>query len=188
MDVMRPYDDVASTDEVAPEGFDLTPRAPRPGRTGGPGQRKWPWFVLLLLIIVAIGFVISKAISDASLFFFNADEAVQMRDELGDKRFRLQGTVEAGTTERTADGVAFMVAFNGVEVPVQHQGDPPDMFEDQIPVVLEGRWAQVDGTPVFDSDYMLVKHGETYIAENSDRIDEAVEGGSEPITQPADAP
>jgi len=188
MDVVKPSDDVASSDELAPEGLDLTPRAPRPARAGGTGARKWPWFVVLVVLIVGVGFVVSKAISEASLFFYNADEAVQMRDELGDKRFRLQGTVESGSTERTADGVSFLVAFNGVEVPVEHQGDPPDMFTDQIPVVLEGHWAQVDGEAVFDSDYMLVKHGETYVAENSDRIREAEEGGSEPVTQPAATP
>ena len=188
MDVVRPGDDVASSDELAPEGLDLTPRAPRPSRSGSTGQRTWPWFVVLAVIIVAIGFVVSKAISEASLFFYNADEAVQMRDELGDKRFRLQGTVEAGTTVRTADGVSFLVAFNGVEVPVEHRGDPPDMFTDQIPVVLEGHWDEADGEAVFDSDYRLVKHGETYIAENEDRLREAEEGGSEPVTQPAATP
>jgi hypothetical protein len=62
------------------------------------------------------------------------------------------------------------------------------MFEDQIPVVLEGHWAQADGEAVFDSDYMLVKHGETYVAENEDRLREAEEGGSEPVTQPAATP
>ena len=168
MDVVRPSDDVASSDELAPEGLDLTPRAPRPTRGGSTGARRWPWFVVIAVIIVAIGFVVAKAISDASLFFYNADEAVEMRDELGDARFRLQGTVESGTTVRTADGVEFKVAFNGVEVPVAHRGDPPDMFTDQIPVVLEGRWAEADGVPVFDSDYMLVKHGETYVAENEE--------------------
>ena len=85
-------------------------------------------------------------------------------------------------------GVAFLVAFNGVEVPVQHRGDPPDMFEDQIPVVLEGKWDSSSAVPVFDSDYMLVKHGETYVAENSDRLQEAEEGGAEPVTQPAEVP
>ena len=173
MDVVRHTDDEASADELAPEGLDLTPRAPRTSRSGATGQRKWPWFIVLIVIVVGIGFVVSKAISDATLFFYNADEAVQMRDELGDKLFRLQGTVESGTTERTADGVAFKVAFNGVEVVVAHQGDPPDMFSDQIPVVLEGHWAVADGEPVFDSDFMLVKHGDTYVAENSDRLEEA---------------
>jgi cytochrome c-type biogenesis protein CcmE len=183
MDVVKPSDDVASSDELAPEGLDLTPRAPRPARAGGTGARKWPWFVVLVVLIVGV-VEEQRRLADG----LRHDEAVQMRDELGDKRFRLQGTVESGTTERTADGVSFLVAFNGVEVPVEHQGDPPDMFTDQIPVVLEGHWAQVDGEAVFDSDYMLVKHGETYVAENSDRLREAEEGGSEPVTQPAATP
>lgn len=181
-------DDIGSADEETPEGLDLTPRAPRSVRHGATGGSKWVWIGVIVVIIVAIGFVISKAISDATLFFYNADEAVEMRDQLGDKRFRLQGTVEAGTTERTADGVAFLVAFNGVEVAVEHRGDPPDMFEDQIPVVLEGRWDQSSAQPVFDSDYMLVKHGEDYIEANSNRIDEAVEGGTQPVTEPAEVP
>jgi cytochrome c-type biogenesis protein CcmE len=193
MDVLGPRnDDIASADEIGGDDdardLDLTPRTPPRGRTGGTGQRRWPWFVVLVVIVVGIGFVISKAISDASLFFYNADEAVAKRSELADTRFRLQGSVEAGTTVRTADGVAFKVAFNGVEVPVEHKGDPPDMFKDQIPVVLEGRWGELDGQPVFDSDYMLVKHGNEYEEENPDRIREAEQGGSEPVTQPAASP
>jgi len=189
MDVVRPGDDVASADEQSPDdGLDLTPRTAPPGRSATHGARRWPWYLLLVLIAVGIGFVVSKAISDATLFFLNADEAVDKRDELGDDRFRLQGSVESGTTVRTADGVSFLVAFNGVEVPVEHQGDPPDMFTDQIPVVLEGHWATVDGQPVFDSDYMLVKHGNEYEAENPDRLREAEEGGAEPVTDPATRP
>lgn len=187
MDVVS-ADDVASGDEETPSGLDLTPRQPPTGRSRPGGQRRWPWFVAIALIVVAIGFVISKAISDASLFFYNADEAIEMREELGDRRFRLQGSVVGDTTVRTADGVAFTVAFNGVEVPIEHRGDPPDMFTDQIPVVLEGRWAQVGDQSVFDSDYMLVKHGNEYIADNSDRLKDAEEGGYEPGAEPAPIP
>lgn len=188
MDVVNHTDDVASSDEDVPASFDLTPRPASTGPSRRSRQRRWPWFVGIACIVLAIGFVISKAISDATLFFYNADEAVEMRDDLGASRFRLQGTVEAGTTTRTADGVAFTVAFNGVEVPVEHQGDPPDLFQDQIPVVLEGHWAELDGRPVFDSDYMLVKHDENYVAENSDHLRQAEEGGSEPVTGPASSP
>ncbi len=36
--------------------------------------------------------------------------------------------------------MTFTIAFNGVEVPVVHDGDPPELFEPGIPVVLEGHW------------------------------------------------
>ena len=49
---------------------------------------------------------------------------------------------------------------------VVHQGDPPELFQAGLPVVLEGRW-QGD---VFASDRILVKHSEEYKASNPDRV------------------
>jgi cytochrome c-type biogenesis protein CcmE len=135
-----------------------------------------------VLVIAALAFVATKALSDAALFFYNADEAVAKRDELGDSRFRLQGTVEEGSIVNTGDGVDFVVVFNGVEVAVHHRGDPPELFDEGEPVVLEGRWDRT--VDVFDSDRMLVKHDEDYDAENQDRIREAEQGGSVPASAP----
>ena len=131
---------------------------------------------MIVVVLGALAFVATKALSDASLFFYNADEAVAKRDELGDTRFRLQGTVEDGSIVDTGDGVDFAVYFNGVAVDVHHRGDPPEMFEAGEPVVLEGRWDR--SVDVFASDRMLVKHDEQYDAENEDRITQAEQGGS----------
>ena len=40
-------------------------------------------------------------------------------------------------------------------------GDPPSLFKDGAPVVCEGHWAKTAG-PVFDSDRILIKHGDDY--------------------------
>jgi cytochrome c-type biogenesis protein CcmE len=128
-------------------------------------------YVVLVVVLVALGVVIYKGLSSASLYFYNADEAVEQRQELGQKTFRLQGTVLGDTVQRTDDGVDFSVAFNGVRVEARHHGDPPELFEPGIPVVLEGHWAR-SGT-YFDSDRILVKHSATYEAEHEDRLDEA---------------
>ncbi|HEY5699055.1 MAG TPA: cytochrome c maturation protein CcmE, partial [Acidimicrobiales bacterium] len=95
---------------------------------------------------------------------------------LGTDRFRLQGKVVDDSVEETDDGVAFQVTFNGVTVDVVHQGDPPELFQPGIPVVLEGHW---DGD-VYASDRILVKHSSEYEAENEDRLREADEGQSSP--------
>ena len=168
--------DVTSSDELgdAPE-LDLTPRvAPPRGRRGVAAS------LVLVAVVGALAFIAVKALGDASLFFLNADEAVEQRVDLGTDRFRLQGTVVDGSVDETDDGVAFEVVFNDVSVDVVHEGDPPELFQPDIPVVLEGNW---DGE-VFASDRILVKHSSEYDAENPERLREADEGGESDTGDP----
>ncbi|MCD9625121.1 cytochrome c maturation protein CcmE [Rhabdothermincola salaria] len=183
--------------------MELTPRtgpSAAPGETAGPGlapeaprrpgstRAKLPVIAVIVAIVAVGAFVLVNALGNATLFFYNADEAVERQEELGTDRFRLQGTVIGPSVVRTDDGVSFDVTFNGVEVPVQHFGDPPELFQPDIPVVLEGRFAEgpdgelsgpanADGAPLFLSDRMLVKHDENYKAKEGDRLEDAEEGG-----------
>lgn len=140
-------------------------------------------FVALLLI--AGGAAAVAGLRNATLFFRNADEAIAERDELGDRRFRLQGRVVPASV--TVDGgvTGFEVIHNCASVSVRHTVDPPELFESPwIPVVLEGRWISGDvvtvagrDTHYFSSDNMLVKHTNEYAAANSERVtDEAPAG------------
>jgi cytochrome c-type biogenesis protein CcmE len=160
--------------------MDLTPAAP----PAAP-RRRSPWaYGALVVVVVALGVVVWKGLSSASLYFYNADEAVEQREDLGDRRFRLQGTVLGDTLEETEHGVDFTVAFNGVQVDARHDGDPPELFEPGIPVVLEGRWDP--SGEFFDSDRILVKHSEEYEADNSDRIEDAEDGEGADAEVPAE--
>ncbi len=170
---------MAVSDSGAP--LDLTPR-PTEGGSGSPrrrfGLRRWVGVAMLVVVVGVGGFAVVRALDDATLFFRNADEAVGERAELGTSRFRLQGLVVPGSVEAYPGGVAFVVAYNGVEVPVEHSGDPVELFDDGIPVVLEGSWSGSSEGAVYVSDRMLVKHDENYVAENADRIDEAGDGAT----------
>ncbi|MGH9213362.1 MAG: cytochrome c maturation protein CcmE [Acidimicrobiales bacterium] len=139
-------------------------------------RRRWLPLVVVGVVVMALGVLVVKGLSEATLYFRNADEAVAQRDELGDRRFRLQGTVvdDAVVTE---GGVTFDVAYNDVEVAVHHVGDPPDLFEPGVPVVLEGRWDESGA--FFASDRMLVKHDAEYESREDydERISEADDGG-----------
>lgn len=150
--------------------MELTPRpAPETRR------RRSPWaYGVLVAVLLGLGLVVYQGLTSASLYFYNADEAVEQRADLGDKRFRLQGTVLGDSIQSTDEGVDFTVAFNGVEVDVRHDGDPPELFQPGIPVVLEGRWMG----DVFASDTIRVKHSEQYKADNGDRLDDAERGGT----------
>ena len=122
------------------------------------------------VVIVALGVLVVQGLGNATLYFRTADEAVAQRESLGDRRFRIQGAVVDGTVRQSGQQVQFEIAANGVEVPIVHKGDPPELFQPGIPVVLEGRF---DG-PHFASDRILVKHSETYVAEHPDRVTTSV--------------
>ena len=130
--------------------------------------------MVLGLVVVGLGFVVLNGLSGATLYFRNADEAVAQRDDLGTRRFRIQGLV---VDEPVVDGevATFEIAYNDVVVPVRLTQGIPDLFQVGRPVVMEGHLAE--GTEVlFLADRIFVKHDEVYEEEHSDRIDEAEDG------------
>ena len=178
------------------ESLDLTPRsvddADRSRRRVLPG-------VLLAVVVAGLAFVLFQTLSASALFFYNADEAVERRDELADQRFRVQGTPfgEPFSTEIDREGrkeiaVVFPINFEGAIVDVVHTGSPAEQFQPGVPVVLEGAWVSglPDGVSTVDqgandgwhfaSTDMVVKHDNEYRTANDDRIDEAERGGFDP--------
>jgi len=147
---------------------DLTPRpaADTPGGRQVSAARRLRSWGLIGVVVVALGVIVVRGLGEATLFYLNADEAVEQRAELGDRRFTLQGAVVGDSVSTTDLGVSFRVAFNSVSVDVDHVGDPPELFQPDIPVVLEGRWSG----DRFSSDRILIKHTEVYEEENPDRV------------------
>ena len=139
---------------------------PDPTPVSGLGRRR-AW-IAFGLIAVALGFLVFRGLGDAAVYFLTADEAVAQRESLGDRRFRVEGQVVAGSVRRTAVGVNFRIREGGAEVEVSHAGDPPELFQPGIPVVLEGHWQGER----FASDRILVRHTEEYRAENPDRVED----------------
>ncbi len=123
-----------------------------------------------IVVLAALGFLVFQGLGNATLYFRTADEAVAQRAELGDRRFRIEGDVVDGSVRQVGNDVSFTLTSKSVEVPVRHKGDPPELFRPGIPVVLEGRF-QGDH---FSSDRILVRHSETYVAENPNRVTTSV--------------
>lgn len=118
------------------------------------------------VIVAALVVLAVRGLGNATVYFKTADEAVAQRAQLGSHRFRIEGVVQDGTVHQSGQDVAFVIANNGVSVPVVHHGDPPQLFKPGLAVVLEGRF-QGDH---FASDLIMVKHSETYIAKHPDRV------------------
>jgi cytochrome c-type biogenesis protein CcmE len=171
------------TEDGLDAGPDLTPRteletaAEAVRREMRAGQRKWIWSIVAVLVVVA-GFVIVQFLRDATLFFRNVDEAIEQREDLSDRRFRMQGRVIPASVDTSTGTVTFEIMHNCEIAGVRHLTDPPELFENPwIPVVLEGHWelGSVDlvsgpDTHIFVSDRMLVKHTNEYSSDFDSRI------------------
>jgi cytochrome c-type biogenesis protein CcmE len=145
-----------------------TPQTPQTPVKRAPGrsQNRRRLIIVGLVVLAALGFLVVRGLGNATLYFRTADEAVAQKQQLGNKQFRIEGTVVAGTVKEVANRTAFNIESKGVVVPVSHQGDPPELFKPGIPVVLQGHF---EGD-TFASDQIMVKHSEDYIAQHPNRV------------------
>ncbi len=170
-------------DSEPPPASDLTPRhglddADAIRRELGKGKKRWIT-VAGVLIVAAFGLLVAQFLQDATVFFRNVDQAVAERDELGDRRFRIQGRVIPDSVEVIGDVVTFEILHGCATAGVRHLTDPAELFDNPwIPVVLDGSWKPqtvqlVGGTDdyVFVSDRMLIKHTNEYSSNNAEIVE-----------------
>jgi len=152
---------------------DLSPReavavAPRARR------RKWLPMAVLALVLVAGGVMVAKFLTSAIDYYCNVDE-VGVKDgcDVG-RSIRIQGVVERGSVAQEGAVTSFVVAFDGVSMPVRVGSKPTGLFQECIPVVVRGRVVEDDtGARLFEGDEVIVKHDNEYDAENADRLDQS---------------
>ena len=138
-------------------------------------------FLVLGLVVVAIGFVLARGLKSSVSYFLRADEAIARMDTLKEKRFRLQGFVADGSVVNSDRLVTFDVEVNGAVVHVEFPKTPPELFRANIPVVIAGQFApnqlaRAAGTkPLFLGDEIQIKHDENYIQKNPNRLEGAVD-------------
>jgi cytochrome c-type biogenesis protein CcmE len=170
-----------------------------PRTVGDPRRRTSRRLVAAVLVGLAalVVFLIWFLVQNSSAFY-EADQAVSRRADLGDRRIQLLGSpvttgVELADIEDGQPGRAFAVAFEGVTADVVFVGNTADLFQPDVPVVLEGAWvngaAPVDGFECgandgwyFRADRMLVKHDDEY---RDDRVTTATDDGHLDCSVPA---
>ena len=140
--------------------MNLTPRElPAPKRS----YRNW----LIVGVLLAAGaFVITQALGDAAVFYLNVDEAQAQKADLADGTFRMQGSVVSEPATNASGVIEFTVGWEDSTQTVRHVGEEPtDLFALGQSVIVEGRFIG----DVFQSTQILVKHSESYVADNENR-------------------
>ncbi len=126
------------------------------------------------LVLLALGYIVFGGLDDNLVYYLTPREAVDQRADFPDgERFRLGGLVADGSIVETSDGVAFTVVEDGTSIDVEHTGTPPQLFRDNVGVVVEGAW-QGDH---FATDTLIIKHDEEYRSAD----------GEEPYVPPTDS-
>ena len=113
------------------------------------------------ILVVLVGFVVSFSLNDNFVYYMTPGEAIEARQDFEDgRRFRLSGIVEPGSVEELTAGVRFQAVESdgATAVTVVHTRSAPQLFQENIEVVVEGTWQGDE----FHSDTMLIKHDEEY--------------------------
>ena len=149
--------------------MDLSPRADNAPLAPRRRARRTRYVVLLGLLVVAGGIVVTQFLTSAIDYYCNVDEVSVKPGCEGDRRIRVQGTVDEGSLKKVLGATTFSLSFNGETLDVAYSGDPGGIFQECIPVVAHGRL--VGNT--FEATRIEVKHSNEYEASNAGRIEEA---------------
>ena len=82
------------------------------------------------------------------------------------KTFRLEGLVVPGSVRVSGSTVRFVAAGGVHRIAVVNHGNPPQLFQPDVPVVVVGHF-EGDG---FVSDQIIVDHSAQYQQQHPDRV------------------
>jgi cytochrome c-type biogenesis protein CcmE len=132
-------------------------------------RRRIPWRLAIVgaVLVGAFCFLVVKGLSGSLNYFETVDQAISHKAMLGTQDFRLEGLVVPGTVHRTRGGVSFVAAGTHDRIAVTNTGNPPQLFQPDIPVVVVGHFSG----PTFVSNQIIVDHTSQYIEEHPKRVE-----------------
>ena len=132
------------------------------GSTRRPGRAA---FLIASVIgaLVLLGVLFSQLLADNAVLYLEPREALDQRAELPDgEEFRLGGWIVPGSVVAEGDDLRFEVTDFAETIPVATSATPPQLFGEDIPVLLDGTF---DGG-TFVASTIILRHEEEYIPED----------------------
>ena len=93
-----------------------------------------------LVIVATIIYLIYTGISQTSVYFLTVSELIDQKNTIPDEGVRVNGTVVPGSIDKDSSNlkVSFKITDSKKNLFVHYEGIIPDMFKDNIEVVVEG--------------------------------------------------
>ena len=113
---------------------------------------------LVILGIILITYASVNIAEENTIYYYSTTEIVNLDLSQNDERIRMGGLVKNGSLDAAEGKTIFIVTDGATDIIVNFEGIIPDLFQEEIGVVLEG--SLIDG--IFISDEMLVKHDNEY--------------------------
>jgi cytochrome c-type biogenesis protein CcmE len=128
-------------------------------------KSKGKWFAIGSLAVAAAGLIAITAggIGENLVYYWGPTELHTAGDKAYGATIRLGGQVKPGTIRFDSDHtkLQFQVTDGRNDVAVLSSGVPPQMFRENIGVVVEGTYTRKG---VFESNRLMVSHGNEYKA------------------------
>jgi cytochrome c-type biogenesis protein CcmE len=146
---------------------DASGATPRVVSTPAPRRAtRWRLWVVAAVLVGAFALLLVEGLGSSLNYFETVDQALAHKTMLGSQTFRLEGVVVPGTVHRIPDGVAFVASGTKHRVDVVNHGNPPQLFQPDIPVVVVGHFSGSS----FISDQLIVDHSAQYTQAHPNRV------------------
>lgn len=113
----------------------------RQGRKGSNSAQK-KFFVGAAIIVCSIGYLIYTGVKASGSYYYKVSEVAAMGPKAMNMNLRLEGKVQPGSIQRDATNLKLnfhIIDQSNKTMPVYYEGVAPDMFKDNIDVVVEGK-------------------------------------------------
>jgi cytochrome c-type biogenesis protein CcmE len=93
-----------------------------------------------LIIVAAVFYLIYTGINQTSVYFFTVSELINKKGTIAEEGVRVNGTVVPGSIDQDKSNlkVNFKITDSKKNLLVYYEGIIPDMFKENIDVVVEG--------------------------------------------------
>jgi len=129
-------------------------------------KKSWKLFIAAAVFVVAVGYLFASGFSSESVYYLEVSEVLKDPEKFNHKGMRVSGDVVSGTI--TKDFKKQYLTFDisdtsGASMTVVYNGIIPDTFEEDVQVIIEGRYDP--DKKIFNAATVLTKCPSKYEAD-----------------------